>query len=769
MPHEFSTPRFGCPVTTPIEQTQDRTHYRICPLCEACCGLEVRTRGEQVVSIRGAKNDVFSKGYLCPKAYALKDLHEDPDRLRTPLIKRNGRFEVASWDEAFAEIERRLTPILSAQGRHAVALSIGNPAAHRYGLLLYFSRLAKAIGTRNIFSASTLDQMPKQLSSGLMFGHWLSIAVPDIERCQWLLVIGANPAVSNGSLWTVPDFRGKAKALRARGGKLIVIDPRRTETAELADEHHFIRPGSDVFMLAAMVHTFFDEGLVRLGRLSEHVAEHVAGLDALQRATQPFAPERVAARCGIDAATLRRLAHELAAAGAGCVYARIGSCTQSFGTLASWLVDVLNVLSGHLDAPGGAMFPQAAAFAHNTMGAPGSGRGVHTGRHHSRVSGAPEVWGELPTTLLAEEIDTPGAGQVRALITIASNPVLSSPGAARLARALDSLEFMVSLDIYLNETTQYADVILPGQSALAIGHYDVAFPQLSHHNHARFSAPVFDPAESQNANDLPEWQILLRLAAIAKGGGAQADVLAMDDEAVAQEVAKLAGANAAAVMQQLAPLRGPERLLELSLRSGPYGDHFGQRPEGLTLARLKASPGGIDLGPLKPRIPELLRTESGHIELAPPMLLADLPRALAALDEPAPALVVIGRRDVRSNNSWMHNLPTLAKGPDRCTAWLHPRDAERAGVADGARVLLKAARGAASQLEVELQLSEAMMPGTICLPHGWGHDQPGARLQVAAQRPGVNLNLLLDADQRDPLSGNAVLSGVAVELLALEA
>ena len=738
-----------------MSEAADKTHYRICPLCEACCGLEVHTRGNTVTAIRGAKNDVFSAGYICPKGYALKDLHEDPDRLRTPLIKRKGVFEPASWDDAFSEIERRLLPIIAAHGRDAVAVTVGNPSAHKYGLLLYFTRLAKALGTKNIYSASTLDQMPKQLSSGLMFGHWLSIAVPDIERSQWLLVIGANPAVSNGSLWTVPDFRGKAKALRARGGKLIVIDPRRTETAELADEHHFIRPGSDVFLLGAMVHTLFDEGLVRLGRL----ASHVAGLEALREAILPFAPEQVAPRCGVDAATLRRLAREMVAAQAGCVYARIGSCTQTFGTLASWLVDVLNVLSGHLDAPGGAMFPKAAAFAQNTQGRSGRGRGVSTGRHHSRVSGAPEVWAELPMTVLAEEIETPGPGQVRALISIASNPVLSSPGGPRLARELEVLEFMVSLDIYLNETTRHADVILPGHSPLEVSHYDVAFPQLSHRNHARYSAPVFAP----DAGHPPEWQILLRLAAIAQGKGAGADVLALDDELSAADVAKFAGTQTTAVMQAVAPLRGPERLLELGLRGGPHGDLFGQRPDGLTLAKVQAAPGGIDLGQLCARIPEVLRTPSGRIELAPALLLADLPRALAVLNEPAPALVVIGRRDVRSNNSWMHNLPTLAKGPHRCTALVHPDDAARAGLADRARARLTGAQGSVA---IEIELSDAMMPGTVCLPHGWGHDQPGTRMDVAALRPGVNLNVLLDDRQRDPLSGNAVLSGVAVAMQA---
>ena len=742
-----------------IAKDHETSIYRICPLCEACCGLEVRTQGDKVTHIRGADNDVFSHGYICPKGVALKDLHEDPDRLRTPLVRRDGVLQPATWDQAFAEIEARLPPLMQAHGRDAVALSVGNPAAHKFGLLLYFARLARAIGTKNVVSASTLDQMPKQLSSGWLFGHWLSVAVPDIERSQYLLVIGANPMASNGSMWTVPDFRGKAKALRERGGKLVVIDPRRTETAAVADAHHFIRPGADVFLLTAMAHTLFDEGLVRPGRL----AAHLNGVDDVRAAVQAFAPERVAERCGIAAATIRRLARDLAGAESGCVYARIGTCTQTYGTLCSWLVDVLNVLTGKLDEPGGAMFPKAPAFAQNTYGKAGSGRGIATGRHASRVSGAPEVFGELPMTCLAEEIETPGAGQVRALITVASNPVLSAPGGPRLSRALDSLDFMVSLDIYLNETTRHADVVLPGWSPLQDTHYDVAFPQLSFRNHARYSGAVFAPPADHPA----EWQTLLRIAAIAMGRGAQADVQALDDELLEAELRKTAGDNAAAILQALSGRSGPERLLDLALRSGPYGDGFGRQPGGLTLARIENTPGGIDLGPLQPRIPEALRTPSGKIELAPAPLLADLPRAAAELDAAVaaitPGLVVIGRRDVRSNNSWMHNLPLLAKGPFRGTLLVHPADAARCGVADGARATLRSAHGS---LTVTVEISAALMPGVVSLPHGWGHDLPGAQLALAAERPGANLNVLLDITARDPLSGNAVLSGQAVELVA---
>ena len=744
----------------------DTTHHRICPLCEACCGLEIKVQQGRIISIRGDTQDVFSAGYICPKGVALKDLHEDPDRLRTPLIKRNGVHVPASWDEAFAEIERRLPPVIALHGRNATAVVVGNPAAHKIGLVGYFGKLARALGSKNVFSASTLDQMPKQLASGLMFGHWLSVALPDIVRTDLLLVIGANPLASNGSMWTVPDFKGKARAMQARGGRLIVIDPRRTETAAMADAHHFIRPGADVFLLAALVHTLFAEQLVRLGP----VADWVAGVAEVGQAVAPFTPEAVAPRCGISADTIRDLARTLAATPKAAVYARIGTCTQEYGTLASWLVDVLNVLTGHLDTPGGAMFAKPAAFGANTMGRPGSGKGIATGRHHARVSGAPEVMGELPITCLAEEIETTGPGQVRALITIATNPVLSSPNGPRLAQALASLDFMVSMDIYLNETTRHADVILPGPSPLEDMHYDLAFPQLSWRNHARYSPPVFERAPGQPE----EWETLTRLAAIARGQGGHRDAGALDDAQFADEAQRLFGAQAEAVLQATQGLRGPQRMLDAALRSGPYGegfgDGFGTRPGGLTLAKVMAAnpSGGIDLGELQPRIPEMLRTPSGKIELAPPSLLADLLRAVADLARPAPELVIIGRRDVRSNNSWMHNLPVLAKGPMRCTALVHPGDAARLGLQDGALAEISSQTGQGPRsVQAQVQISAEMMPGVVSLPHGWGHDQPGTRLQLAAQRPGANLNALLDDQWRDPLSGNAVLGGMAITLRAL--
>jgi anaerobic selenocysteine-containing dehydrogenase len=735
------------------------TTTRVCPLCEACCGLELGIVDGRIETIRGNERDVSSAGFLCPKAVALRDLHDDPDRLRVPQLRRGkaGGFTAVSWDDAFGEIERRLPPILAAHGADAVAMSIGNPSAHKVGLLLYGARLGRALGTRNIYSASTLDQMPKQLAAGLMFGHWLSVPVPDLPRTDLLVVLGANPMVSNGSMWTVPDFRGKAKAMQARGGRLIAIDPRRTETAALADRHVFIRPGGDAFLLLGIVHTLLTEELVRLGRL----APHVAGLDEVRAAvaTPDLAPERVAARCGIDATVIRELARDLATTERAALYGRIGTCTQEYGTLASWLVDVINVLTGHLDAPGGAMFAKAAAFAANTIGAGGRGKGVAIGRRASRVSGAPEVFGELPMGCLVEEIETPGAGQVRALITVASNPVLSAPNGPRLAAALGGLQLMVSVDIYRNETTRHADVILPGLSPLEDAHFDVALPQLAWRNTVRYSAPSLPPPADRPA----EWEILLRLAAIATGREDR-DLARFDDELAAADVRRTAGPMAEAVIAAVAGRRGPERLIDLALRGGPYGDRFGMMPDGLTLAKVAAAPDGIDLGPLAPRIPEVLRTPSGKIELAPALVIADVERARADVGRAAAPMVVVGRRHLRSNNSWMHNLPTLAKGPPRCTALVNPADAARLGLADGARARI--ARGSRS-IDVDVEVTADMMPGVVSVPHGWGHDLPGIALGVATQRPGANLNAILDDTLRDPLSGNAVLGGVAVDISPL--
>jgi anaerobic selenocysteine-containing dehydrogenase len=746
--------------------TASRTAHRTCPLCEATCGLEITLEGDRIEAIRGDADDVFSHGFICPKGVGLKSLHEDPDRLRAPLVRTASGFEEVSWDDAFAEIDRRLGPILAEHGRDSVGSYLGNPNAHNLDAMLYGRVLLKALGSRNVFSASTVDQMPKHVSAGLMFGAMSSIPVPDVDRTDHLLMLGANPLASNGSLLTAPDMRGRLRRIRERGGRVVVIDPRRSRTAEEADEHHFIRPGTDALFLFALAHTLFDESLAAPGP----VAELCEGLDRLEELARGFAPEAVAEACGIEAAETRRMARDLAVAERAAVYGRIGTCTQEFGTLASWLVDCLNVLTGNLDRPGGAMFTRAAAGAANTRGTPGAGRGVRLGRWQSRVRGFGEVYGELPAACMSEEMEVPGEGQVRALFTFAGNPVLSTPNAGRLRDALGALDLMVSVDIYLNETTRHADVILPPPPALYRSHYDLALYQFAARNVANYSPALLDLEDGM----LPEWRILLRLAGIAAGQGPDADADALDDLVVASLVGKelqdpaspLAGWSQEDLLAALEPRRGPERLLDWLLRSGPYGDGFGDDAEGLTLAALEASPHGVDLGALESRLPEVLRTASGKIELAPEPIVADVERLREVLGRSSNGMVLIGRRQLRSNNSWMHNVPNLVRGKDRCTAHVHPQDAERLGLADGEPARVSSERGS---IVVPVEVTDAVMPGVTSIPHGWGHDDPEARLTVAAEQPGANSNLLADEDLVDALSGNAVLNGVPVELAPVRA
>jgi len=735
--------------------------YRTCHLCEATCGLELHVDDGAVTLVRGDRDDVFSHGFLCPKGSAIGKVDADPDRVRRPLRRDGSGWAEIGWTEAFELVEAGLTPILERGGRDAVALYVGNPNAHNLSGLLYGRALIQALGSANVYSASTLDQMPKQVSAGLLFGAGLSIPVPDVDRTDHLLMLGANPFASNGSLLTAPDLPGRLRALRARGGKLVVVDPRRTKTAEEADEHVFIRPGTDAYLLAAIAHTLFAERLADPGRLRPHLS----GLDTVQTLVRDFSPETVADRCGIDADTIRRLARELAAAPRAAVYARIGTCTQEFGTLASWLVDVCNVLTGNLDREGGALFAKPATGGANTGGQPGVGRGVRFGRRASRVRGRPEVFGELPAVCLAEEIDTPGEGQVRGLITLAGNPVLSAPDSERLDRALGRLDFMVSVDLYVNETSRHADVILPPPPQLASAHYDIALYSLAIRNVANYSPPIV----ALGPDERDEWETVLRLANIVAGAGAAADPHALDDvivtglvdKAVQRPASNVAGRDPADLLEALADRRGPERILDLMLRTGPYGDGFGADPDGLTLERLEAEPHGVDLGPLTPRVPEVLRTPSGTIELAPEPLVADVDRLRDALTRPRNGMVLIGRRDLRSNNSWMHNVEVLVKGRDRCTLLVHPDDATRLGLEHAGRAKVA---GPGGSVITPVEVTETMMPGVVSLPHGWGHDRDGVRLGVASGRPGVNSNIVADTERLDPLSGTAVLNGIPVEV-----
>ena len=700
----------------------EQTHYRACNLCEAICGLEIRHEDGQVRSIAGDAQDPFSRGHICPKAVGLKDVYEDPDRLRRPLRRTAGGWQEVGWDEALAEAAAGLRRVQARHGAHAVAWYAGNPSVHNSGTQLAAPGFLRALGSRSLFSASSVDQFPHHFAAWLLYGHPLLLPVPDLDRTDYWLILGANPLVSNGSLMTAPDVAGRLKAIQARGGRVVVVDPRRTETATRADAHHFIRPGTDVFLLLAMVQVLFAENLVRPGRL----AAHTDGVAELGAAVADFTPEKVSSLTGLEPAVVRALARELAAAGRGVVYGRMGVSVQAFGGLCLWLINALNLLTGHLDEPGGYMF---ATPALDVLGKPGPY--LNYDRYRSRVRAVPEFMGELPVATLAEELLTPGAGQLRALVTSCGNPVLSTPNGRQLDAALAGLEFMVSIDIYLNETTRHAHLILPPATGLETAHYDVAFHALAVRNTSRYAEPLFDKGPTARY----DWEIFEGLRQRLEAGPAY-------DPAT------------------VPPPQNPAAKIDLGLRAGPYG-----QPEhgALSLDKLRAHPHGIDLGPLQPRLPAALRTPDQRINLAAPLLLADLARARRVLAAPpalAPdQLLLISRRELRSNNSWMHNLPRLIKGRNRCTLQLHPRDAAARHLTDGQLVRVRSAVGT---IELPVEITPALMPGVASIPHGYGHARPGTRLPVAQAHAGASINDLTDDTLLDELTGNAALSGVAV-------
>lgn len=747
-----------------------RTALRTCPLCEAGCGLEITLRpdgagGEEVQRIRGDRLDVFSKGYICPKGSTLKQLHEDPDRLRRPLVRRDGVHVEVTWDEAWEAVAAGLGGAIERHGRESLAAYVGNPTAHSLSAMMFSRVLLTGLGTRNRFSASTVDQMPRHVASGHVFGSPVAVPVPDLDRTDHLVILGANPYASNGSVCTAPDFPGRIEAIRERGGTVVVVDPRFTRTAREADQWVSIRPGTDALLLAAVANTLFAEELVDLG---DHVADHVDGVEVLEAALAPFTPDAVAPATGVDAEVIRTMARDLAAAPTAAVYGRIGTTTTEFGSTASWLVDVVNTLTGNLDRPGGAMFATPVAGGATTRGEPGRGRGFRTGRGHTRVSGHPEVMGEYPVGALAEEILTPGDGRIRALVTVAGNPVLSTPHSEQLATALDDLEFMVSVDMYLNETTRHADVVLPPPSQLQRSHYDLLLLQFAVRNVANYSEPVL-PLEDDQPD---EWEIISKLTLVAQGLGVDADPALADDTAIAAIVrsavgdpySPVAGRDADELLAELAASgrRGPERMLDFMLRTGPFGDGFGTDPEGTSLDDLLDRPHGRDFGPLVPRIPEVLRTPSGKVELAADVLVVDLDRLASSIGELADrGLVLVGRRHLRSNNSWMHNVKVLVKGKPRCTLQVHPDDAVRLGLADGGPATVTSRVGSVT---APVEVTTDIRPGVVSLPHGWGHGQEGTRLRVAAEHAGVNSNVLSDDAALDPLSGTSVLNGIPVDV-----
>jgi anaerobic selenocysteine-containing dehydrogenase len=718
------------------------TLHRTCTLCEATCGLSFTLEGERIVAVRGDPDDPISKGYLCPKGTAIPEIHDDPDRLRHPLRRTaRGRFAPIPWPEALAEAAAGLARVRERDGGDAVAIYWGNPVIHNAGALLVRLGLNRALGTRNVYGAGSQDVSPRFAASYHLYGSSLAIPVPDLDRSDFFLCVGANPVVSNGSVMTAPDLRGRLRELRRRGGKLVVVDPRRTETAREADEHVAIRPGTDAALLLAMAAV-----VVRRGHASRDANLLEAdGWEEIRRRLAALDVEACAHATGIAAERIARMAIEFAERASSVAYSRVGVCNGRFGTLATYATDLLNLVGGRLGVVGGALFPSPAIDL--TRVTRRKGQDGH-GRWHSRVRGLPETLGELPSAALAEEIETPGAGQIRALLTFAGNPVLSTPNGQRLAAALDRLEFQVAIDLYVNETTRHADLILPPAWSLAEEHIDLLFPLMSVRNAARCSPAIV----KKGADELYDWEILL---ALTRGlGGGPTGMPALD-----------------------AVLRGAERLglrwtpagtIDLLLRSGVHGDRFLPWRRGLSLRKLRAAEHGLDLGPLQPGVRRRVFHGDRRLHLAPAPLMRSWDDLVAALGEvpPPDALLLIGRRELRSNNSWMHNLPSLVSGAERCLLQVHPKDAADRGVADGERVVLESRvhRG-----EVRVQITEDMLPGVVSLPHGWGHAASAPWQQVAGRRPGVSFNDWSDEAVVEGVVGQSVLNGVPVRMTALPA
>jgi anaerobic selenocysteine-containing dehydrogenase len=695
---------------------EERVTYRACHLCEAICGVEIRSRGEEILSVRGDAADPFSRGHVCPKAVAMIDVHNDPDRLRGPVRRVGSEWEPIEWDAAFELVATRFAAIQREHGANALGIYLGNPNAHHVGSILHAPGMIRALQTRNRFSATSVDQLPHHVVAHAMYGHYFMFPIPDIDHTSYWLILGANPIASNGSLMTAPDVGKRLKAIRSRGGKVVVIDPCRTETADAATRHHFIKPGTDAAFLLALFNAVLELGAPRL----ERYGDRLAGLDAAIAAIRAFGVERAAAATGISAQQVREIAAELRAASSAVVYGRMGLSTQPFGTMCQWLIQLLNLITGNLDAKGGAMPTQPAI----PMTGPGTRPGG-PGRIKSRVAGRPVFSGEFPVASMAEEIDTPGEGRIRAMLTIAGNPVSSTPNGRRVDRALSGLEFMASIDIFVNETTRHADVILPPVSMLAHDNYDVVFNAFAIRNVARHNPPVF----AKPAGGKYDWEIFNGLgAAYAKAAGVE-----------------------------FKGLPEPLAMIDAGLRSGPYA-------KTLSLDVLKAAPHGVDLGALEPSLLERLETPDRKIACAPETFVADLKRVeseLLARGAAHDELRLVGRRHLRSNNSWMHNAHRLTKGPRRDQLWIHPEDAAQRSIVDGEQVKLASRVG---EISVAARVTDRVMPGVVCLPHGFGQARAGVRLAVASALPGASYNDVSDEEAVDPVSGNAALNALPVRV-----
>lgn len=707
-----------------MSESAVQTHYRACHLCEAICGLEIKTQGEEILSIKGDKQDPISQGYICPKATAIADIHNDPDRLRKPVKRIGDEWQEISWDEAITLTAEKLVETQNRYNEDAIGFYAGNPGVHNYGNLTHGSLLRRAVKTKNHFSATSLDQLPHQLTSYAMYGHQFLIPIPDIDRTDLMVILGGNPLASNGSIMTMPNAPKRFKDLKARGGKLVVIDPRRTETAEIADQHIFVKPGADAYVLMAIIHTLFNEELNNLGHLEEHLNE----LEVVKESAAAFTPELAEQRSGIAADTIKALARELATTERAVIYGRMGVSVQEFGTVCQWAIQIINILIGSLDREGGTL-ATSPAFAYVQKGTKGGG---HFDLFKSRVSGLPEFGGELPAVAMAEEMLTPGEGQIKAMVTIAGNPVISSANASDLDKAFAGLDFYVAFDFYINATTRHADVILPPTGPLEHDHYDIAFFRLAVRNSTRYNPPVF----AANDDAMHDWEIF---------------------NAVSAKVAELKGKN-------FRPLPAPDLLVAHGIEHDYYGEH--NKPDvALTLEKIKAAPHGIDLGPLVPGITQRLATESNKIECAPSFIINDLNRLFELKDKvQADDLLLIGRRHVRSNNSWMHNYHRLVKGKPRWQLMMHPDDMQARGIADESQVTVQSRVG---EVTTTVIATDEVMPGVVSLPHGWGHKKPGVKMEIATQQEGVNCNELTDDKFIDAASGNAALNGVPVKVKAL--
>jgi anaerobic selenocysteine-containing dehydrogenase len=685
-------------------------HYRACNLCEAICGIEIKHENGEILSITGDKNDPFSRGHICPKALALKEIYEDKNRLKLPVKRVGNNWQEISWEDAFDEIVRKIGEIQTKYGRNAVAVFQGNPSVHNFGTLLSSGELLKSLKTQNNFSATSVDQLPHHFAAWAMLGHPLLLPIPDIDRTDYFLILGANPLASNGSLMTAPDIINRLENIKKRGGKIVLIDPRRTETARVASEHHFIKPASDVYLLLAIIHTLFAENLVNLGRIEEFTD----GVEILREISKDYAPEKVEGLTGISAAQIKQIAVEFAQAKSAVCYGRMGVSIQKFGSLCQWLISAINILTGNFDQPGGAMFT-APAF---DILAVSKGANIFN-RWQSRVRKLPEFMGELPVAALAEEILTSGEGQIKALITSCGNPVLSTPNGGQLEKALEKLEFMVSIDIYINETTRKADIILPPATGLEVSHYDIVFNLLAVRNTAKYSAPLFPKADGAKY----DWEIFQEL------------------------VHRLSGAGG--------PLKlvSPEAKLDFGLRFGKYK---------LSVEELQKSVHGIDLGELKPCLPERLFTEDKRINLAPEVLVEDLERLKIEENNGNEfPFALIGRRHLRDCNSWLHNSEVLVKGKNRCTVLINRADAEKLNLQNGKNVKVSSRVGAVS---IPCEITENIAQGVVSIPHGYGHGREGVRLDTAKNHAGVSINDLTDDRVIDELTGNAAFSNVKVKL-----